>query len=217
MQALARSTNEPVNSVGYLESVIPDNRLAFLWQLCRETLRSVPGNVLEVGVYKGGSLLGLVREAAVFAPECEVWGVDTFSGHPYSDGHPVHPAGKYGDVNLSELRNALVAAGCCNVHLEQQLVEGGISAAIRDLSFVHVDCDLYRPVLYCALSLPPRMKPGGIIYFDDFGHDHCPGATSAILEALQRDARSPLFGAVRRDVHMVEDNTKWSCYIQIEG
>lgn len=217
MAAPPRSVNAPVDSTGYLQSVIPQNRLALLFKLCRDTLRRVPGGVLEVGVYKGGSLLGLAREAAHVAPDVPVWGIDTFSGHPYSDGHPVHPAGKYGDVVLGELREALRVAGYGNVRLSQQLVESGIPPAIRGLSFVHVDCDLYRPVRYCALSLPRLMRPGGIIYFDDFGHDHCPGATRAILEAVDQDRGSPLHGAIRHDVQVTEDRTRWSCYFQIEG
>jgi O-methyltransferase len=209
------SVNDPVETVDYLQSVIPSNRLAYLARICRQTLTRVPGNILEVGVYKGGSLVALAQEAKLVDPELKVWGVDTFTGHPYSDGHPVHQIGKYKDVDLATLRRALTDTGCGDLHLVQQRIEEGIPNYITDLSFVHVDCDLYLPILFSALSLPFHMKPGGVIFFDDFGHGHCPGATAAVLEAVNRDPYSRLFENACWGVYMKEDQTMWSCYFQI--
>lgn len=208
-EADTRSVNQPVETALYGQSVIPDNRLEYLTSKCAETLRRVPGNVVEVGVYKGGSLIRLARALRDICPEYKVYGIDTFAGHPYTDGHPVHPAGKYRDVLLPEIERLVAGEG---LDAWVTLVRGKVEEVLSDLrlgdiSFAHVDCDLYLPVKYCAQAFPPMMKAGGVIYFDDYGHDHCPGATRAVEEIFRKE--------LLHDVYMPEDNTRWSCYVQL--
>lgn len=203
-------SNAPLETVPYLHSVIPPNRLDFLAETCRQQLRRVPGNVLEVGVYRGGSLLRLAQVLKQVCPEYRVIGIDTFSGHPYTDGHPVHPEGKYRDVDMAELRRALDREDCgALIDLYQGPVEEiWPSLSIDHIAFAHIDCDLYVPVKYCAMEVPRRMFPNGNIYFDDFGHEHCPGATWAVLESFPD-----------RTVHeivMPDDGTAWSCYFRLD-
>lgn len=198
--------NAPVETVRYLSSVIPPNRLDFLANKCRETLLQVPGNVLEVGTYRGGSLSRLAEVLMEICPEYRVIGIDTFTGHPYSDGHPVHPKGKYSDVDLQQLRCAIDEYKWgAQVELHKGRVEEILSSLdIKEIAFAHIDCDLYLPVRYCALEIPPLMKKGGLIYFDDYGHEHCPGATRAVREVFPEQALN--------EVSMPDDGTCWSCY-----
>jgi O-methyltransferase len=202
-------TNDPVETAPYGSSVIPTNRLDFLVNKCRETLERSPGNVLEVGVYRGGSLLTLAEVLKEVCPQFRAYGIDTFAGHPYTDGHPVHPTGKYGDVDVAELERLISSNGLSHwVTLFHGKVEEVFHALhLRDISFAHVDCDLYVPVRYCAENLPAAMKPGGVLYFDDYGHEHCPGATKAVEAVFDRRRL--------REVYMPDDHTCWSCYIEV--
>lgn len=201
--------NAPIESVPYGESVIPQNRLDYLSEKCEDTLRRIPGNVLEVGVYKGGSIIQLAKVLKQVCPEYKVYGIDTFSGHPYSDGHPIHPEGKYSDVNLTELRNFLSEIELdSHIHLFQGKVEEIFNALkLEDVSFTHIDCDLYLPVKFCADSIPLVMKQQSVMYFDDYGHEHCPGATKAVNDTFKRHRIS--------EVYMTDDNTCWSCVVHI--
>jgi predicted O-methyltransferase YrrM len=203
--------NAPVDTVAYLCSVIPSNRLDHLEALCRRTLLECPGHVLEVGVYRGGSLLTLARAVKEQCPQYRVIGIDTFRGHPYTDGHPVHPVGKFSDVDIAILREALARAGFSDVvELHQGRVESVLdSLGLCDVAFAHIDCDLYDPVRYCAERLPLVMKPGGVIYFDDYGHEHCPGATRAVLERFPKGELQEVF--------MPDDGTCWSCHVRVGG
>jgi O-methyltransferase len=183
-----KNTNRPIDTVSYGETVIPQNRLDYLTWKCRETLERNPGNVLEVGVYKGGTLLSLAKVVKETCPQFKVYGIDTFVGHPYTDGHPVHPKGKYGDINKDELENYIELK-----HLEDwvTLLDGKIEEIferldLKNVSFVHVDCDLYIPVKYCAENVPRVMNNHGVIYFDDYDHEHCPGATKAVEEVFEK-------------------------------
>lgn len=203
-------TNASVESVPYLHSVIPQNRLNFLVETCRQALMRCPGNVLEVGVYRGGSLSRLAQVVQEICPQYRAFGIDTFSGHPYSDGHPVHPQGKYSDVDLSLLRASFDEQVYGSwVELRMGRVEDILNRlSLRDIAFAHIDCDLYLPVRYCAERVPALMTEGGSLYFDDYGHDHCPGATKAVLETFPQ-------GRIH-DVIMPEDGTCWSCYVQLD-
>lgn len=203
--------NEPIETAPYLESVIPPNRLEYLVEICRRSLQRCPGHVLEVGVYRGGSLSRLAKVVAEVCPEYRAIGIDTFAGHPYSDGHTVHPQGKYHDVDLNELERRLANQPFgSSVELHRGQVEDILHGlALKDVAFAHVDCDLYLPVRYCAEHLPAIMKAGGTIYFDDYGHEHCPGATRAVEE---------VFGSSDlHEVTMPDDGTCWSCHLRVTG
>lgn len=202
-------SNQPVEFADYGESVIPDNRLNYLVKKCRETLRRIPGNVLEVGVYKGGTFVHLAELVKEICPQFRAIGIDTFSGHPYSDGHEVHAQGKYGDVNLQTLKATVRKMGLApwtTFHIGE--VENIFhNLKINNVSFAHIDCDLYIPIKFCALNVPIVMNHSGIMYFDDYGHEHCPGATKAVDEVWDK--------GVIKEVYMKEDNTTWSCYISV--
>lgn len=202
------NVNTPIDSVPYGETVIPENRLKYLVWKCKETLKRTPGNILEVGTYRGGTLIALAEALKEVCPEYKVYGVDTFFGHPYTDGHPVHPEGKYADVEKKELEEYIKSK---NLEKHIVLYSGKVEdileeVELKDVSFAHIDCDLYIPVKFCAQNVPTIMKEHGIMYFDDYGHEHCPGATKAIEEVFAQHELHP--------VYMPEDDTCWSAYVQ---
>jgi hypothetical protein len=172
-------------------------------------LNRVSGSVVEVGVYRGGTLRVLAETVRKIRPSEKVIAIDTFEGHPYSDGHPVHFPGKYKDVELEPLMRYFDKDGLLPwIEFHKGKVEDILpDLDLPPLSFAHVDCDLYRPVRYCAGALPSRMKQGSMIYFDDYGHAHCPGATKAVDEIFPKNEIHEVF--------LPKDNTNWSCFINI--
>ena len=200
-------TNGVIDTVPSGVSVIPENRLQYLVDKCSETLIRCPGNVLEVGVYKAGSLLKLTEVLKEICPQYKVYGIDTFSGHPYTDNHPVHPKGKYGDVEFFELLYFIRKKKFDdNVVLFEGKVEDIFkNLKLANISFAHIDCDLYIPIKYCALHVPNVLNKGSALYFDDYGHEHCPGATKAVEEVFNKTQF--------QEVYLPEDNTCWSCYL----
>ena len=203
-----KKVNEPIETVLYGETVIPANRLEFLQSACSKVLRETPGNILEVGVYKGGTLVALAECQKEICPEYNVYGIDTFIGHPYTDGHEVHPIGKYGDVDQTTLENYIDSK---DLGEGTYLYEGKVEEIfekidISDISFLHVDCDLYTPIKYCIEHIAPLLKKGGMVYFDDYGHEHCPGATKAIEEFYSKDEINEV---------ALDDGTCWSAFINV--
>ena len=146
--------------------------------LCALAASAPPGDFVELGVYKGGSAERLYQIAE--AQGRRLWLFDTFSGHPANNpahddvGH--HHVGKYADaVDPHELQRRLPRA-----IIARGVFPETFGTLIDRISFVHSDLDLYDPTEAVCRLLPPRMVAGGMLYFDDYGWEECPGVREAV-------------------------------------
>lgn len=171
-------------------TVIDKVRLFMLYQLAQYT-SLVRGDVAELGVYKGGSakLLSLVFRRR--ACEKRIFLFDTFAGMPEPDPEKdLHFQGDFGDTSVQDVLGFL--GECSNITLlKGQFPETFHSVADYRFCYVHVDCDIYRSVMECCQFFFPRLAPGGIMIFDDYGFISCPGAKLAVDEFFS-DKPEPL-------------------------
>ena len=56
----------------------------------------------------------------------------------------------------------------------------------HQFSFVHIDVDLYQPIFDSFEFFYPRLVPGGIMVFDDYGSTMFPGAKKAVDQCLEK-------------------------------
>lgn len=131
------------------------------------------GCIVEVGVYRGGTLWHFVR----CADGRPVFGYDTFTGIPmYNPELDSHKVGDFGDTSLEQVAASVPGA---------TLVKGLFPDSLIDMppiAFAHIDCDQYESIKNCIDTLSPRMLHGGIMWFDDYG---CfLGSTKAVDEAF---------------------------------
>lgn len=150
-------------------------RLWTLYCLGRQCLH-VDGEFFECGVHRGGSALFLARMLEGSGKTLHLF--DTFAGMPAPDmRRDLHNAGDFADVDVEQVRSLMPQA---RFHV------GRIPETFRDLetaiAFAHVDVDLYRSMKDCCEFIFPRLSPGGIIVFDDYGQLRCPGVKDAIDE-----------------------------------
>lgn len=156
------------------------------WML-RELLqgtRDIPGSIAECGVYKGASAYFLCKFAREV--DCSVHLFDSFSGLSTpsdSDGDAWNAGDMAVDLatvtrNLSEFPDVLLHPGW---------IPSTFDALPPDevFRFVHVDVDLYEPTRESLEFFYPRVVDGGVILFDDYGFDSCPGARRAIDEFFE--------------------------------
>lgn len=155
-------------------------RCHILYQLAMQT-RSLPGDVAEVGVYRGGTacLLGKVFNASGDKP---LHLFDTFAGLPDTDAaKDQHHRGDFGDASLDEVRRFL--GGLRNINFYQGLFpQTAGPVADRRFCMVHSDVDIYPSTKATCEFFYPRLVPGGVIAFDDYGLSSCPGVISAVDE-----------------------------------
>jgi len=160
-------------------SLITPDRLENLARAVRETIH-VAGDMAELGVYKGGS----ARVIAGICPAKKLHLFDTFTGLPFDEDKSHNPTGH----DLSRGRFA------CRIMDSAKLLEGfrvhmhvGLfpetANGLENLrfSFVHIDCDLYASAVMGISWFWPRLNPGGVMFFDDYGCDFT-GVTDAVNE-----------------------------------
>lgn len=165
------------------------DRLYTLWQ----ALAGMPASasaVVEVGVFKGGSVKFIAEALRAFGRTTPVYACDTFAGHAgvdeALDGR--HSVGKqFTGVDVAEVRDYLRDVPSV------RLVAGDIREtadaldAERAFGLVHVDVDVYPPTKFCLERFAPRVVPGGMIVVDDYGFKTCRGAKQAVDEFAAGD------------------------------
>ena len=159
-----------------MEILLTPKKLATLLRLA-ESVRAVAGCIVELGVYQGGALKALAGEFS----EKRCYGFDTFEGMPKESWREIdfHRPGEFGDTSLAAVKAAMPA----NVELIAGLFPGSAEAFDKRISFAHVDMDLEKSTEDAIDWLRPRMVSGGVVVFDDYRWQNCPGVAKAIEAA----------------------------------
>jgi len=135
------------------------------------------GCFVEVGVFQGGSAIPLSQVAK--DQNRDFFGYDTFEGIPCYEGIDYH---KIGDFCYPDLNSLLAKLPCGR--LVKGIFPDTLLPETTQIAFVHLDVDQYASYRNAIEALRYRMVPGGIMWFDDAGLTHLPGASKACLEAF---------------------------------
>ena len=151
-----------------------DNTRRDMITLLMRTLieKKVDGAMAELGVYKGNT----ARLIHHYIPERELHLFDTFEG--FTDRSVQAEAehtnfqtkgSKFSDTSLEGVR-AHVSPQNNNVIFHQGYFPDSIPADFKEqkFSFVHLDADLYEPILEGLKYFYPRMSKNGIILVHDY-------------------------------------------------
>lgn len=157
---------------------------------------NLPGDVVELGVYKGTSLIRFAtfREFLEGPGSRKIIGFDMFGEFPREDLSANDETfvnrfeGEGGDgLALEDLMMALGRKGFSRI----QLVQGDVYETVprhleqnpaQRISLLHLDMDVYGPTAFALETLYPRLVSGGLLVIDDFST--VAGATEAVDEFL---------------------------------
>lgn len=158
---------------------------------------NLPGDVIELGVFKGASLIQFAtfRELLENEKSRRIVGFDVFGKFPqpefiksdkqFVDEWNKQHTGEF--LNKEELYKSLKLKGMNNV----ELVAGDISETIDEylainphtrISLLHIDVDIYESTKIGLSKLINRVVKGGVIIFDDYATIE--GETVAVDEFL---------------------------------
>lgn len=147
-------------------------------------LRSLTGDVIEFGTFRGFSMLWiayLLERAAIF--DKKIIGLDSFTGLPYNDG----PFRKYAFSNttlkecVNNLRHSrqLYDATKRNIFVCQCLYNEHARIAqylqkrqVKNFCFIHIDCDVSQSAqeIFDFLIKYDLLAPTTYLLLDDYGH-----------------------------------------------
>lgn len=165
--------------INYGTSLVENPKLFHISELLK-SVSNLRGDVCEVGVYRGGT----AKIISENIKECNLFLFDTFEGMPYYD------PGKDKDWGIGTFNNtdfdtvSKLFQSKENVKLFKGIFPSDTSHHIKDkvFKFVHLDVDNYQPYKECLEFFYKRMVKGGIILFDDYDCQCCPGANKAVDE-----------------------------------
>lgn len=153
-----------------------------LWDMAHQ-LRDVPGDVLEVGVWRGGT--GAVLSMAITTmPEKKIYLADTFNGVVKAGKNDaLYQGGEHADTSVAIVRELLSSVTSKNAEILVGVFpdETGLLGPEK-ISLLHCDVDVYessRDIFDWAF---PRISVGGVVIFDDFGFLGCNGVTKLCNE-----------------------------------
>jgi O-methyltransferase len=162
-----------------------------LWSLVGE-LRDVPGAIVEVGVWRGGSGALMASRAAAVGISDTVYLCDTWEGVVKTgEIDTYYRDGKHDDTSRQIVEALVERLGLSNVELLEGVFPDQTADRVADgpLRLCHVDVDVYRSAKDVFDWAWPRLSPGGIAIFDDYGFPACPGVTEFVNEQRGRDDR----------------------------
>lgn len=172
-------------------TLLSEDRLGILYQLACQA-RNVPGDAVEIGVYKGGTALLMANALKSSAQQIHLF--DTFCGMPVAEsGVDLHRAGDFSDTTAESVSNLLQDFN--NIHLYPGLFPDSLPPGWDEhrFSLVHIDVDIFSSTLACCQFFYPRLSPGGVMIMDDYGFPSCPGVRKAVDEYFNNYDQRPLY------------------------
>lgn len=164
----------------------------------------LPGDIVECGVFKGGSLIQFAsfRELLENERSRKIIGFDAFGRFPSSPNDPdnsvINNDNDFIDnwnrlfsdefLTKEDIYDSLKHKGISNV----ELVEGNIMETVEiflhkcpatQIALLHIDVDVYHPTKKALDLLFPRIVRGGVVVFDDYGTIE--GETMAVNEFME--------------------------------
>jgi hypothetical protein len=151
---------------------------------------SVPGDIVEFGVFTGVSL-ALLAKAHSFDPkemERRIAGFDSFEGLPESDeaharwrpgdcatNHASHPLLATGDpvtpqVTMDLFRVCRLPVPMLHVGPFSRTLPSAFPAVHPRVALAHFDCDLYESTREALEAIAPALEDGSMLLFDDWFH-----------------------------------------------
>jgi O-methyltransferase len=160
-----------------------------LWSLLGQ-LSEVPGAVLEVGVWRGGTGALMAARLTDLGIDSTAYLCDTWEGVVKTgDSDIYYHDGKHDDTSRGVVEELVARMKLPNVRLLQGVFPEDTADQVQDDQFrlVHIDVDVYQSAKDVFTWAWPRLAEGGAIVFDDYGCPATPGVTTFVNE--QRDLR----------------------------
>lgn len=157
-----------------------------LWNFAKQA-HKVEGDILEVGVWRGGSG-ALLAEAIKANPAKKVYLADTFSGVVKAGAHdPSYNGGEHSDTSSQSVESMLSRRGLTNCEvIVGMFPEDSGHSVTGKLALVHCDVDVYQSAKDVFEWCLPRLSQGAVVVFDDYGFSGCEGVALLCNEIAAR-------------------------------
>ncbi|MGB9687499.1 TylF/MycF/NovP-related O-methyltransferase [Thermogutta sp.] len=153
-----------------------------LWTLLNE-VRSVPGILVEVGVWRGGTGVLLACRARQLGIDSPIFLCDTFNGVvKASQRDAFYRGGEHADASPEIVERLAETLGIARIEILRGIFpdETGPLLPLGPIRFCHIDVDTHDSAADSFRWIWPRLSAGGIVVFDDYGFSQCAGVASFV-------------------------------------
>ena len=165
----------------------------------------IPGDVVECGVYKGGTAAILARLATHSHLPRTVWLFDSFQGMPPATVADGPEAPSWVGSLTSSPRRVERLLHCTGADLSRVRIVPGLfqdsflAVHIPQIALLNIDADWYESVKLCLERFYNAVVSRGFVSIDDYGD--WPGCRRAVDEFFQTRALSHLLRPVDHTAH----------------
>jgi O-methyltransferase len=163
-------------------------RLYELWTLIEQVVE-VEGDILEVGVWRGGSGCLLATKAKLERVPAKVFLCDTFEGVVKAGVQDrEYTGGEHSDTSAETVAQLAAKLGLHNVRVLKGVFPDETAREVDSSRFrlCHIDVDVYESARDAFEWCWKRLAVGGVVVFDDFGFHDCEGVTRLVTELAER-------------------------------
>jgi len=160
-----------------------------LWHLVAQVARrcSPAEHFVEVGVWRGGTAMLMARRMAMLGLSQPIYLCDTFEGVVKAGVHdPHYVGGEHSDTSIAIVRELAARLSLSNYEISVGVFPEQRPALLDNgsIGFCHIDVDAYESAKDCFNFVWPRMVPGGVVIFDDYGSFTTSGVAKLVDESL---------------------------------
>jgi len=143
-----------------------------IWSTVAESAKLPAGDLIEVGVWRGGTGAIIASQSARLIPSAQVFLCDTFTGVVKTGAQDtIYEDGMHADTSAAIVQQLLDQLSLTNAVLLQGMFPEQTAHRIQDrkFRFCHIDVDVYQSAKDVCEWLWPRLISGGLVVFDDYG------------------------------------------------
>jgi len=164
-----------------------------LWDLVGQIAPQIEGDVLEVGVWRGGTAGVMAHKLNQVAKDKKIFLADTFTGVvKATDADSQYDGGEHADTSEQTVKDLLgQTLQLSNFEILTGIFPEDTGSLIetRKFSICHVDVDVYLSTKDIVEWIWPRLSVGGMIIYDDFGYIDTDGIIKFVNEEKAKPDR----------------------------
>lgn len=167
------------------ESQLSEDQIAVL----REILgRNIPGNVIECGVYRGGTTVLMARYLKNNRIVKKIYALDSFAGFQQDGVNdeiqrglvPEQGRTAFTSTSVDYVRRKLERLGLRDmITIVPGYFEDTLDTIMDSFCLAFIDCDLEKSAEFCLTTLWGKVVKDGYIVVDDYTNPGYPGAKIA--------------------------------------
>jgi O-methyltransferase len=138
--------------------------------LSQVLLAVIPGDVIEMGSYKGITAILIQKTLEQFQSDKQLHLFDSFQGLPpktAEDGHTYFTSGDCKST-IDELKANFIKHSARLPIIHAGWFKDTADAQPGQVAFAHLDGDFYSSILESLQIIYPRLAPGAVVVIDDY-------------------------------------------------